>query len=641
MPQQINQENSTHLIDSVIDENLESQQTQYWWMNISPKTWNITEGEIGEQKTIPTINFQSLPKSEKIDKDDLSWLLRYFKDTPDNPHFGQPIAPQEMAISLLDSEDKEIKNKEIEKTKKRIAKFLKPCLNRMGIVMDPPVVLDNVSYRRQGGRRMRAWLTQLDGLGRPLEKIVKNQYRHDVNTGERLPRELSASPIYVHYFYRNRPGCVPTHSYTKGKQYEEGYVKAALQEDPEIGYDFKRISPFPDLHIGDNIVAYEAITKRITGLLKIVKIVGEKITLQIEEKYNNPISIEYIEGEKFLEDILIPFKLSFKDIRKIIPNNPKSHNNNSREYSEERLLKESFIDTSLFEDIKQTLTEKNCLILQGAPGVGKTYLAKRIAYALMKEMNDYRIGFVQFHQNYTYEDFIIGYKPRNSKDKEDKDETDNGKGKGKKEDEGGFALKDGIFKAFCRRASSDPNPDKNKYYFIIDEINRGNISKIFGEAFSLIEKDYRDQTITLAYSQKKFSIPKNVYIIGLMNTADRSLAMIDFALRRRFAIFTLEPAFETNAFKDYLKSINSPVLDRIIQGIVNLNNEIKKDNSLGPGFCIGHSYFCFRKKEEVNDNRLRRIVEYEIIPMLQEYWFDHKGKYEIEAKNLRALLKSE
>ena len=161
------------------------------------------------------------------------WLVQYFEDVPDNPHIGQPIPPQEMAISLLDSEGEAVTNETIEKAKKRITRYLKPCLNRMGIVMDPPVVLDSATYRRQGGRRMRAWLTPLDGLGRPIEKTVRNQYRREVSTGERVPRELSPQHTFVHYFYRNRPGFVPVHPYSKGKEYEEDYVQAALEEDPE------------------------------------------------------------------------------------------------------------------------------------------------------------------------------------------------------------------------------------------------------------------------------------------------------------------------------------------------------------------------------------------------------------------------
>lgn len=163
------------------------------------------------------------------------WLITYFEDTPDNPHIGQPIPPQEMAISLLDAEGEGVTWDTIEKAKKRIAKYLKPCLNRMGIVIDPDVVLNTSSYRRRGGRQTRAWLTVLDQQGKPVERMEKNKYRHEVSTGERVPRELSAQHTFVHYFYRNRPGGVPTKPYTAGKEYEEGYVQAAAEKDPEEG----------------------------------------------------------------------------------------------------------------------------------------------------------------------------------------------------------------------------------------------------------------------------------------------------------------------------------------------------------------------------------------------------------------------
>lgn len=160
------------------------------------------------------------------------WLITYFEDTPDNPHFGQPIPPQEMAISLLDSESEAVNNVTIEKAKKRITKYLKPCLNRMGVVMDPDVVLNTASYRRHGGRHMRAWLTQLDQDGKPIEKTVKNRYRREVSTGERVPRELSQH-IFVHYFYRNRPGEIPDKPYELEHEHDKGYVQAADEKDPE------------------------------------------------------------------------------------------------------------------------------------------------------------------------------------------------------------------------------------------------------------------------------------------------------------------------------------------------------------------------------------------------------------------------
>ncbi|MFW5614964.1 MAG: hypothetical protein ACOCNM_00525 [Prevotella pectinovora] len=160
------------------------------------------------------------------------WLNVYFEDTPDNPHLGQPIPPNEMAINLLDTEDEAVNYDTIEKAKKRIMKYLKPCLNRMGIVMDPKVVLNTATYRRQGGRHMKAWVTQLDENGKPIERTVKNKWHHIVSTGERVPRELSQH-IYVHYFYRNRPGEVPTKPYEPGHEGDNDYVQAADEKDPE------------------------------------------------------------------------------------------------------------------------------------------------------------------------------------------------------------------------------------------------------------------------------------------------------------------------------------------------------------------------------------------------------------------------
>lgn len=252
-----------------------------------------------------------------------------------------------------------------------------------------------------------------------------------------------------------------------------------------------------------------------------------------------------------------------------------------------------------FDTLRALLSHKKNIILQGAPGVGKTYAAKRLAYVMMGVKDESRIEFVQFHQNYSYEDFIMGYKP-----------TDKG-----------FELTDGIFYEFCSRASKDTGRD---YFFIIDEINRGNMSKIFGELLMLIEKDYRNTPATLAYSNKEFSVPDNVYIIGMMNTADRSLAMIDYALRRRFSFFEMEPAFDTEGFAAYQSSFGNETFDSLIDCIKDLNRDIRKDASLGSGFCIGHSYFCNQK--ECTEEWMKAVVYYDILPMLREYWFDDSIK---------------
>jgi 5-methylcytosine-specific restriction protein B len=188
---------------------------------------------------------------------------------------------------------------------------------------------------------------------------------------------------------------------------------------------------------------------------------------------------------------------------------------------------------------------------------------------------------------------------------------------GYKPTESGFELKKGIFYRFCQKAAKAPEKD---FYFIIDEINRGNMSKIFGELLMLIEKDYRGVEATLAYSGEPFSVPKNLFIIGMMNTADRSLAMIDYALRRRFSFFEILPGFDSKGFAEYQNRLNSDTLNDLVQRVQELNTAITHDKSLGKGFCIGHSYFC--GCEECTDEWLRDIVDYDIIPMLSEYWFD-------------------
>ena len=236
-----------------------------------------------------------------------------------------------------------------------------------------------------------------------------------------------------------------------------------------------------------------------------------------------------------------------------------------------------------------------------------------MAYSILEQKDDDKIEFVQFHQNYSYEDFIMGYKP--SKE--------------------GFALKYGVFYNFCKKAERNPN---DKYFFIIDEINRGNLSKIFGELMMLIENNYRAQTIKLAYGDEKFSVPKNIYIIGIMNTADRGIAMIDYALRRRFSFFELKPGFETEGFTEYRMKLDNSKFDKLIKCTEELNSEISLDETLGEGFCIGHSYFCDINSEELTDQRLMEIVEFELIPLLKEYWFDEPKNVERWSEKLRGAI---
>lgn len=283
-------------------------------------------------------------------------------------------------------------------------------------------------------------------------------------------------------------------------------------------------------------------------------------------------------------------------------------------YSIEDFLLEVFINRFEYDSLVTLLRHKKNLIFQGAPGVGKTFAAKRLAYSIIGEKDDSRIETIQFHQNFSYEDFVMGYKPKVE----------------------GFELEYGIFYKFCQRAINDPDKD---YFFIIDEINRGNLSKIFGELLMLIEKDYRGVSLKLAYDKSDFCIPKNVFIIGMMNTADRSLAMIDYALRRRFSFYEMVPGFKSEGFKTYQQKLDSEIFNNLISQIENLNKTITEDSALGKGFRIGHSYFC--GSEAFNINWLRSVVDYEIIPMLQEYWFDDEKKLMEWTNKLKGVFDDE
>lgn len=292
---------------------------------------------------------------------------------------------------------------------------------------------------------------------------------------------------------------------------------------------------------------------------------------------------------------------------------PPSSSNDDKSYGKEKFLEEVYMKPEAYDVLVDLVKYKKNVILQGSPGVGKTYIAKRLAYAIMKEKDDKRVQLIQFHQSYSYEDFIMG-----------RWLTANG-----------IELREGVFYKFCKEAKK--NPEK-KYFFIIDEINRGNMSKIFGELFMLIEADKRKESIKLLYNDdEEFQVPKNLYIIGTMNTADRSLAMLDYALRRRFAFYDMKPAFGDEKFKQYTDKFNSDKLNQLLGEIVKLNKAITDDSSLGEGFAIGHSYFC--NMEEASDLTLNRIVEFELIPLLKEYWFDERSEVDTWSENLRRAIK--
>lgn len=295
----------------------------------------------------------------------------------------------------------------------------------------------------------------------------------------------------------------------------------------------------------------------------------------------------------------------------------------TKQYSKATAMTGLFLSESQFDEILEALHEKKNVILEGAPGVGKTYVAKRLAYALVGSDDPRQIEMIQFHQSYSYEDFIQGFRPTQT---------------------GGFALKNGIFHQFCRRAQRD-EADGKPYVFIIDEINRGNLSRIFGELLMLIEPDKRgeEHAIPLAYSEEisdEFYIPENLHLLGMMNTADRSLAMVDYALRRRFRFITLNPEFHSKAFQKFMtdKGASNALIGKIVERMKVLNDAISADTkNLGSGYRIGHSYFCPRNNSVTpNEDWYRRVIETEIVPLIKEYWFDNDQRVQEHRKSLLA-----
>lgn len=397
---------------------------------------------------------------------------------------------------------------------------------------------------------------------------------------------------------------------------------------------------FEKAKVGDKVICYETTpTKKVKALCEVTKGLhktkeGEVIEIVIKSKVKRQVPWSelsknqiFTNSEAFKGGRGSLFHLTEKEYNWIVEQTEKidqlpmfieSGESESESYSFDKDPDKPFIDKEAFMDIVEQLRRFKNIILQGAPGVGKTFLARKVAYQMMGQSDDSRIAMIQFHQSYSYEDFIQGIRP--TKD--------------------GFKVKNGIFYDFCKKAMENPNEE---YFFIIDEINRGNISKIFGELMMLIEADKRksNYAIALTYSEDAddtFYVPENVYLIGCMNTADRSLAQLDYALRRRFSFITLVPEFN-KAFKDFLAShgLHKEFINTICQRLNDANVKIQDEELLGPGKMIGQSYFCDVANVKDADKWWNDTLKYQILPYLRDVCFDDDSTY----NELERILKGE
>ena len=389
---------------------------------------------------------------------------------------------------------------------------------------------------------------------------------------------------------------------------------------------------FAEIAKGDIVLGYVTTpVKAVVCLCEVTKPLhatpeGEAFAFRKTESFENPVTWaelsameELANCEPLANNQGSLFKVKeeeFQAIRTLLDESNPSLPVSLPRYTLADAMEGLFLEKSAVEEMLQCLRERKNLILQGAPGVGKTFVARRLADALVGAKDSPQVEMVQFHQSYAYEDFIQGYRP----------DTSNGTS--------GFALRNGVFHRFCRRARQEPD---EPFVFVIDEINRGNLSKIFGELLMLIEPDKRgpEHALTLTYSDERFHVPENLHIIGMMNTADRSLAMVDYALRRRFRFKELEPCFN-GKFKQHLLDLRAEkaLVDRIAERMTALNKNISEDGALGRGYRIGHSFFCPPDKVVPDEAWYRGVVKGEIEPLLEEYWFDNPDKAEEEANKL-------
>ncbi len=398
---------------------------------------------------------------------------------------------------------------------------------------------------------------------------------------------------------------------------DDVFEYSTLNEDGSL---IKLSHNFEEANEGETVIIYEVgQTNEIIGIGEVYqKLSDNTIKFKKVEGFAEPIpryaieeNREIVNIEAFRNQQGSFFKLSKSEYDAIMvvirEYNPQKRYRPYVPYTKESFLSEVFFEEDEFDELKALIESRKNVILQGAPGVGKTFISNKIAYAIMGEKDDDKILNIQFHESYSTDEFLEGYRPDGI---------------------GIYKFRRGCFKIHCAKAANDPT---HKYFVIIDEINRGNITKIFGESFMLIDPDKRGKKhyIELSCSKERFFVPENLYIIGTMNMSDHEYAISDYALRRRFAFYTVKPIYDNKKFIDFYEK--DALLSRVVNKVKEINSTLSDSNK------IGHCFFC----EKQSPQELKMTVKYNIIPLMQDYFYNDEAKSNQITTELENVIKGD
>ena len=371
---------------------------------------------------------------------------------------------------------------------------------------------------------------------------------------------------------------------------------------------------FLDAKAGDMIIGYESYpVKQVVAIAKVsAEQDGERLYFEKVEGLATPIDYKTLREcpelermEYFVNQQGSLFKLTPGEYDFILDlvreENPLPDEKKADRYDKAAFLKDVYMDDARYEQLRAILMHKKNVILQGAPGVARPSVRAGSPGRSWRRRTTAASSSCSSTRTTPTRDFVMGYRPEGDT----------------------FELKYGIFYRFCQKAANQPD---RPFFFIIDEINRGNMSKIFGELLMLIEADYRGTKATLAYNGLQFSVAGE----PLHHRHDEHRRQVPRHDRLRpeapVQLLDMEPGFDTKGFSEYREGLGSETIDELVGKVKDLNAEIARDKSLGRGFCIGHSYFCGRKATDDADEWGKQVVDFDILPMLREYWFDDEAK---------------